>query len=159
MTTITNETNQQAREAKIVDINEIMQLLPHRYPFLLVDRVIDFEEGKWLKAVKNVTVNEPCFTGHFPQKPIFPGVLILEAMAQATGVLAFKTLELPKDELFYFAAIDNARFKRPVEPGDQMILEVHFIKERRGVTRFTGVATVEGKVVCEAELMCARRAM
>lgn len=162
LTTVTTENNQtesQAREAKIVDINEIMQLLPHRYPFLLVDRVIDFEEGKWLKAVKNVTVNEPCFTGHFPQKPIFPGVLILEAMAQATGVLAFKTLELPKDELFYFAAIDNARFKRPVEPGDQMVLEVHFLKERRGVTRFTGVATVDGKVVCEAELMCARRSM
>lgn len=148
-----------SKEQKIVDINEIMQLLPHRYPFLLVDRVIDFEEGKWLKAVKNVSVNEPCFTGHFPQKPVFPGVLILEAMAQATGVLAFKTLALPKDELFYFAAIDNARFKRPVEPGDQMILEVHFIKERRGVTRFTGVATVDGKVVCEAELMCARRGM
>ncbi|MBE2898040.1 3-hydroxyacyl-ACP dehydratase FabZ [Pasteurellaceae bacterium 20609_3] len=148
-----------SKEQKIVDINEIMQLLPHRYPFLLVDRVIDFEEGKWLKAVKNVSVNEPCFTGHFPQKPVFPGVLILEAMAQATGVLAFKTRALPKDELFYFAAIDNARFKRPVEPGDQMILEVHFIKERRGVTRFTGVATVDGKVVCEAELMCARRGM
>ncbi|MBE2896695.1 3-hydroxyacyl-ACP dehydratase FabZ [Pasteurellaceae bacterium HPA106] len=148
-----------SKKQKIVDINEIMQLLPHRYPFLLVDRVIDFEEGKWLKAIKNVSVNEPCFTGHFPQKPVFPGVLILEAMAQATGVLAFKTLALPKDELFYFAAIDNARFKRPVEPGDQMILEVHFIKERRGVTRFTGVATVDGKVVCEAELMCARRGM
>ncbi|MBE2895028.1 3-hydroxyacyl-ACP dehydratase FabZ [Spirabiliibacterium falconis] len=153
------EQVEKTKEQKIVDINEIMQLLPHRYPFLLVDRVIDFEEGKWLKAVKNVSVNEPCFTGHFPQKPIFPGVLILEAMAQATGVLAFKTLALPKDELFYFAAIDNARFKRPVEPGDQMILEVHFIKERRGVTRFTGVATVDGKIVCEAELMCARRGM
>lgn len=148
-----------SKEQKIVDINEIMQLLPHRYPFLLIDRVIDFEEGKWLKAVKNVSVNEPCFTGHFPQKPVFPGVLILEAMAQATGVLAFKTLALPKDELFYFAAIDKARFKRPVEPGDQMILEVHFIKERRGVTRFTGLATVDGKVVCESELMCARRGM
>jgi 3-hydroxyacyl-[acyl-carrier-protein] dehydratase len=159
VTTETTQALSTERVAKIVDINEIMQLLPHRYPFLLVDRVIDFEEGKWLKAVKNVTVNEPCFTGHFPHKPIFPGVLILEAMAQATGVLAFKTLELPKDELYYFAAIDKARFKRPVEPGDQMILEVHFIKERRGVTRFTGVATVDGKVVCEAELMCARRGL
>lgn len=148
-----------SKQQKIVDINEIIQLLPHRYPFLLVDRVIDFEEGKWLKAIKNVTVNEPCFTGHFPQKPIFPGVLILEAMAQATGVLAFKTLALPKDELFYFASIDKARFKRPVEPGDQMILEVHFLKERRGITRFSGVATVDGNVVCEAELMCARRSI
>lgn len=151
--------NTQSREPKIVDVNEIMELLPHRYPFLLIDRVLDFEEGKWLKAIKNVSVNEPCFTGHFPQKPIFPGVLILEAMAQATGVLAFKTLQLPKEELYYFAAIDNARFKRPVVPGDQLLLEVHFHKERRGVSRFTGIATVDGKVVCEADLMCARRAM
>lgn len=151
--------NTQSRESKIVDVNEIMELLPHRYPFLLIDRVLDFEEGKWLKAIKNVSVNEPCFTGHFPQKPIFPGVLILEAMAQATGVLAFKTLQLPKEELYYFAAIDNARFKRPVVPGDQLLLEVYFHKERRGVSRFTGIATVDGKVVCEADLMCARRAI
>lgn len=142
-----------------VEINEIMELLPHRYPFLLIDRVVDYEAGKWLKAIKNVSVNEPCFTGHFPQKPILPGVLILESMAQATGILAFKTHELPKDELYYFASIDRARFKRPVVPGDQMLLEVHFIKERRGITRFSGVATVDGKIVCEAELMCARRSM
>ncbi|QLB13893.1 3-hydroxyacyl-[acyl-carrier-protein] dehydratase FabZ [Bisgaardia hudsonensis] len=134
-----------------------MQYLPHRYPFLLVDRVVDYEAGQWLKAVKNVTVNEPCFTGHFPEQPIFPGVLILEAMAQATGVLACATHGSLNDELYYFAAIDNARFKRPVLPGDQIVLEVHFVKERRGITRFTGVATVDGKVVCEADLMCARR--
>lgn len=146
-------------KSKIVDIDEIMQLLPHRYPFLLVDRVVDFEEGKWLKAIKNVTFNEPCFTGHFPQKPIFPGVLILEALAQAAGVLAFKTIQLSKDELYYFAAIDNARFKHPVVPGDQMELFVEFLKERRGVTRFKGIATVNQQVVCEAELMCARRGM
>lgn len=142
---------------KIIEANEIMQYLPHRYPFLLVDRVIDYEAGQWLKAIKNVTANEPCFTGHFPEQPIFPGVLILEAMAQATGVLACTTHGSLNGELYYFAAIDHARFKRPVLPGDQMIIEVHFVKERRGVTRFTGVATVDGKVVCEADLMCARR--
>lgn len=156
---MTDTLTTEQKQAKIVDINEIMTLLPHRYPFLLVDRVIDFEEGKWLKAIKNVTANEPCFTGHFPSQPIFPGVLILEAMAQATGVLAMKSFgKLSDNELYYFAAIDNARFKRPVEPGDQMLLEVTFVKERRGVTRFTGVAYVDGKVVCEAELMCARKA-
>ncbi|QLB21607.1 3-hydroxyacyl-[acyl-carrier-protein] dehydratase FabZ [Vespertiliibacter pulmonis] len=134
-----------------------MRLLPHRYPFLMVDRVLDFEEGKWLTAIKNVSVNEPCFTGHFPEKPIFPGVLILESLAQAMGILAFKTQELEKGSLFYFAGIDNARFKKPVVPGDQMELRVEVLKEVRGVTRFTGIASVDGKVVCEAELMCARK--
>ncbi|MGX2950869.1 3-hydroxyacyl-ACP dehydratase FabZ [Ursidibacter arcticus] len=145
------------REPKIVEIDEIMQLLPHRYPFLMVDRVIDFEEGKWLTAIKNVSVNEPCFTGHFPEKPIFPGVLIMEALAQSMGILAFKTRELEKGSLFYFAGIDNARFKKPVVPGDQMTLHVEVIKEVRGITRFSGTASVDGKVVCEAELMCARK--
>lgn len=145
------------REPNVVEIEEIMQLLPHRYPFLMVDRVVDFEAGKWLTAIKNVSVNEPCFTGHFPQKPIFPGVLILEAMAQAMGLLAFKTHELEGGSLFYFAGIDNARFKKPVVPGDQMTLHVEVITEKRGVTRFTGTATVDGKLVCEAELMCARK--
>lgn len=148
----------ETRTSKIIEANEIMALLPHRYPFLLVDRVLDYKEGEWLKAIKNVSVNEPCFTGHFPEQPIFPGVLILEAMAQATGVLACKTYRPLEKELYYFAAIDKARFRRPVVPGDQMQLEVRFVAERRGVTRFTGVATVDGKVVCEAELMCARRA-
>ena len=139
-------------------IDEILELLPHRYPFLLVDRVLDFEEGRFLRAVKNVSVNEPFFQGHFPGKPIFPGVLILEAMAQATGILAFKSLgKLEPGELYYFAAIDDCRFKRPVLPGDQMILEVTFHKERRGVARFTGVAKVDGEVACEATMMCARR--
>ena len=127
-----------------LQIEEILELLPHRFPFLLVDRVLDFEEGRFLRAVKNVSVNEPFFQGHFPGKPIFPGVLILEAMAQATG------------ELYYFAGIDEARFKRPVVPGDQMIMEVTFEKTRRGLTRFKGVALVDGKVVCEATMMCAR---
>ena len=105
-----------------LQIEEILELLPHRFPFLLVDRVLDFEEGRFLRAVKNVSVNEPFFQGHFPGKPIFPGVLILEAMAQATGILAFKSVgKLEPGELYYFAGIDEARFKRPVVPGDQMI--------------------------------------
>lgn len=138
-------------------IEEILELLPHRYPFLLVDRVLDFEEGRFLRAVKNVTVNEPFFQGHFPGKPIFPGVLILEAMAQATGILAFKSVgKLEPGELYYFAGIDEARFKRPVLPGDQMIMEVTFEKTRRGLTRFKGVALVDDKIVCEATMMCAR---
>lgn len=147
-----------SRENKTMMINEIKELLPHRYPFLLIDRVTDYEEGKYLHAIKNVTVNEPQFTGHFPQLPVFPGVLILEAMAQATGLLAFKTFGVPKgNELYYFASVDNAKFRAPVSPGDQMILQVEFIKERRGIAAFTGVALVDGKVVCSAELKCARR--
>ncbi|VFP87443.1 3-hydroxyacyl-ACP dehydratase FabZ [Candidatus Erwinia haradaeae] len=138
-------------------IEEIINLLPHRYPFLLVDRVIAFEKNKYLRAVKNVSVNEPFFQGHFPGKLIFPGVLILEAMAQATGILAFKSMgKLESGELYYFAGIDEARFKRPVVPGDQMIMEVNFEKTRRGLTRFKGDATVDGKIVCEAKMMCAR---
>ena len=150
---VTTET----RTPRIIEATEIMQLLPHRYPFLLVDRVVDYEEGKWLKAIKNISVNEPCFTGHFPEQPILPGVLILEALAQSMGILAFKTLELSGNELFYFAGIDEARFKRPVVPGDQMTLYVEVIRERRGITAFTGIATVNGDIACEAKLMCARR--
>lgn len=142
----------------VLNIQEIIELLPHRYPFLLVDRVLHFEKGKYLRAVKNVTFNEPFFQGHFPENPVFPGVLILEAMAQATGVLAFKSAgSLQLGELYYFAAIHHARFKRPVVPGDQMILEVEFLKERRGIARFKGLAKVADEVVCEAEMMCARR--
>ena len=138
-------------------IEEILELLPHRYPFLLVDRVLDFEEGRFLRAVKNVSVNEPFFQGHFHGKPILPGEMILEAMAQATGILEFKSGgKLEPGELYYFAGIDEARFKRPVVPGDQMIMEVTFEKTRRGLTRFKGVALVDGKGVCEATMMCAR---
>ena len=147
----------ETRPSRIIEANEIMKLLPHRYPFLLVDRVVDYQEGEWLKAIKNISVNEPCFTGHFPEQPILPGVLILEALAQSMGILAFKTLELSGNELFYFAGIDEARFKRPVVPGDQMELYVEVIRERRGITAFTGVATVNGEVACEAKMMCARR--
>jgi len=147
-----------ANQLNSLQIQEIMALLPHRYPFLLIDRVLDFTPGESLTALKNVTINEPIFTGHFPGMPIFPGVLILEALAQATGILGFKTVtERSENELYLFAAIDEARFKKPVLPGDTMILEVKFLKERRNMWKFYGEAKVEGQIVCSAELMCARR--
>ncbi len=147
-----------ANQLNILEIQEIMALLPHRYPFLMIDRVLDFTPGESLTAIKNVTVNEPIFTGHFPNMPIFPGVLILEALAQATGILGFKTVtERSENELYLFAAIDEARFKKPVVPGDQLVLEVKFLKERRNLWKFYGEAKVDGQVVCTAELMCARR--
>jgi 3-hydroxyacyl-[acyl-carrier-protein] dehydratase len=145
-------------EKKTLNITEIQALLPHRYPFLMIDRVTDYEEGQTLTAYKNVSINEPLFTGHFPKMPIFPGVMILEAMAQATGLLAFKSFGAPSEnELYYFASIDKAKFRRPVVPGDQLVLEVEFIKERRGIALFNGTAKVDGEVVCSAELKCARR--
>jgi 3-hydroxyacyl-[acyl-carrier-protein] dehydratase len=142
-----------------LDIYDILKHLPHRYPFLLIDRVVDYEPGKTLVAIKNVTHNEPHFPGHFPNRPIMPGVLILEALAQATGILAFKTADhIPDDNtLYYFVGIDNARFKQPVEPGDQLRLEVEFVKQMRGIWKFKGQALVDGKVVCSADLMCAER--
>lgn len=154
-----------SREKNVLKINEIKDLLPHRYPFLMLDRVTDYEQGVYLHAIKNVTVNEPIFTGHFPQFPVFPGVLILEAMAQATGLLAFKTFGLPaENELYYFASIDKAKFRAPVIPGDQLVLEVEFVTdkkgkiiERQGIAAFKGVAKVDNKIVCSAELKCARR--
>ncbi|MCF6440437.1 3-hydroxyacyl-ACP dehydratase FabZ [Pseudoalteromonas luteoviolacea] len=147
-----------ANELNSFDIQEILKLLPHRYPMLLVDKVVDHKPGEYLHAVKNVTANEPIFTGHFPDQPIFPGVMILEAMAQATGLLGFKTVENRSDnELYLFAAIDNARFKQPVVPGDTMHLHVQFVKERRNIWKFSAEAKVDGNVVCSAEIMCARR--
>ncbi len=144
---------------KTLDIHQVLQYLPHRYPFLLVDRVLDYELGKSLRAIKNVTINEPFFQGHFPVRPVMPGVLILEAIAQATGILAFlSTGTRPTNEsLYYFVGVDKARFKQPVEPGDQMILEVKVLRTMRGVWKFQGVAKVEGKVVASAEMMCAER--
>jgi 3-hydroxyacyl-[acyl-carrier-protein] dehydratase len=146
------------------EIEEIMSYLPHRYPMLLIDRVLDYKVGETLHAIKNVTANEPIFTGHFPGRPVFPGVLILEAMAQATGLLGFKTIEAQKgevdpNELYLFAAIDNARFKQPVIPGDQIHFHVKFIKERRGIWKFSGEAFVDGKLAACAEIMCARRVL
>ncbi len=142
-----------------MDIHDVLEHLPHRYPFLLVDKVIDFEPGKSLLALKNVTYNEPQFTGHFPQKPILPGVLVIEALAQATGILAYKSTDTkPNSEsLYYLVGIDKARFKRPVNPGEQLMLKVEVIKNMRGVWKFNAVATVDGQLVASAELMCAER--
>jgi len=142
-----------------MDINEILNLLPHRYPFLLVDRVLEFQEGKSLVAIKNVTINEPFFQGHFPQKPVMPGVLILEALAQATGLLAFRTENrgAERDSLYYFVGIDKARFKRPVEPGDQLRLSVDLIKTKRGIWVFDAEASVDGSVAATAVIMCTER--
>jgi len=152
---LSQQTQQEPRE---IGLKEIQQLIPHRYPMLLVDRVLDYQEGDWLHAIKNVTYNEPIFTGHFPDYAIFPGVLILEAMAQATGILGFKTTNDPEvKEMYLFASLDNVRFKKPVIPGDTMHLHVKFIKERRGMWKFYGETKVDGKVVCSADIMCARR--
>jgi len=142
-----------------LDIHEILKHLPHRYPFLLIDRVLEYEVDSYLIALKNVTHNEPYFTGHFPQRPVMPGVLILEALAQATGVLAFKSTGRIPDEnsLYYFVGIDNARFKRPVEPGDQLILKVDYVKRKRGIWKFKAAATVDDEQVCSADIMCAER--
>ncbi|TVO53917.1 3-hydroxyacyl-ACP dehydratase FabZ [Denitromonas halophila] len=140
-----------------LDINEIVKYLPHRYPFLLVDRVIELEEGKRVVAVKNVTINEPFFPGHFPNHPVMPGVLIVEAMAQAAAVLSFKTMGVMPDEnsLVLFAGIDNVRFKRPVTPGDQLVMEVEIVNSKRNIYKYHGVARVDGQVAAEADLMCA----
>jgi 3-hydroxyacyl-[acyl-carrier-protein] dehydratase len=142
-----------------MDVQEILEYLPHRYPFLLVDRVLAFEPGQSLTGLKNVSYNEPFFPGHFPQRPIMPGVLILEALAQATGILAFKSEGERPDHrsMYYLVGIDNARFKRPVEPGDQLILEVRLDRIKRGIGKFFGEAKVDGQLVATAELMCARR--
>ncbi len=142
-----------------MDIHDVLAHLPHRYPFLLVDKVLDYQNNQYLVGVKNVTFNEPCFTGHFPHRPVFPGVLILEAMAQCTGILAFKsTNELPDDHsAYYFVGVDEARFRSPVEPGDQLVMRVEVENQKRGIWKFSAVATVDGKVVCEAKLMCTKK--
>ena len=143
----------------MMDIHEILKQLPHRYPFLLVDRVLELEKGKRIKALKNVTINEPFFTGHFPHRPVMPGVLMLEAMAQAAALLAFDMQGIRPDDktVYYFAGIDGARFKRPVEPGDQLIMEVSLERLKAGVFKFKGTAHVEASLACEAELMCTMR--
>ena len=138
-----------------LDIQEIKGFLPHRYPFSLVDRVFAYEPGESLTAIKNVSFNEPCFQGHFPEKPIFPGVLIIEAMAQAAALLGCLSVdEKPQVEsMYYLVGVDNARFKKTVQPGDQIILKVKFIKERKNVWRFAVTATVDDKLVASAELL------
>jgi len=136
-------------------VTEILKLLPHRYPFLLVDKVLEFEKETSLKALKNVTVNEPFFQGHFPDKPVMPGVLQLEAMAQAGGLLLGLSREGLGDKLFMFTGINNAKFRRPVLPGDQLILTVSDVKQKLSLWRMKGTATVDGQLACEAELTAA----
>ena len=142
-----------------MDIKEILDHLPHRYPFLLVDRVVDFEVGKSIHAYKNISINEPFFTGHFPHHPVMPGVLIMEALAQAAGILSFKSMdEKPSpDTVFYFAGIDEARFKKPVVPGDQLHLHIQLERQMRGVWKFIAEARVDGQLAASAKLMCAKR--
>jgi len=142
-----------------MDIHEILQYLPHRFPFLMVDRVEEVEPGKRIVAIKNVTINEPFFPGHFPNRPVMPGVLILEAMAQVAAILSFKTAGTKPDanSVYYFVGIDNARFKRPVEPGDQLRLDVHVLRTIKGIWKFAGKASVGEHIVAEAELMCTVR--
>jgi 3-hydroxyacyl-[acyl-carrier-protein] dehydratase len=142
-----------------MDIHEILTRLPHRYPFLLVDRVLEIEPGKSLRALKNVTMNEPFFAGHFPHRPVMPGVMILEALAQAAAILAFDNLGVRPDDktVFYFAGIDRARFKRPVEPGDQLMLHVTLDRQKASIVKFSSVARVGEAVVAEADLLCTMR--
>jgi 3-hydroxyacyl-[acyl-carrier-protein] dehydratase len=142
-----------------MDIHKILKQLPHRYPFLLVDRVLAIDKGKTIKALKNVTINEPFFEGHFPNRPVMPGVLMLEALAQAAALLAFDALDTtPTDDMvYYFAGIDGARFKRPVEPGDQLVLDVELLRMKAGIFKFKARALVDGDLAVEAELTCAMR--
>lgn len=144
----------------VLDINEILNYLPHRPPFLLIDRVIDIQPYQSLTAIKNVTINEPFFGGHFPEKPIMPGVLILEALAQTATVFAFYSLkEETKDAIYLFAGIDKARFKRPVEPGDQLHLQVELNRARHDVWKVHATATVDDEVVCSADLMSVKQGL
>lgn len=142
-----------------MDINQVLEYLPHRYPFLLIDRVLEYKAGDYLVAIKNVTINEPFFPGHFPNRPVMPGVLITEALAQATGILAFKTGESKPDQnsLYYLVGIDKARFKRPVIPGDQLELTVRCTKQKQTIWCFAGEAKVDGRLVAKADLMCAEQ--
>jgi 3-hydroxyacyl-[acyl-carrier-protein] dehydratase len=142
-----------------MDIQRILRKLPHRYPILLVDRVLEIEKGVRIKALKNVTINEPYFVGHFPARPVMPGVLMLEALAQAAAILSFESVDAEpgEDTVVYFAGIDNARFKRPVGPGDQLILEAAIDRVKSGIYRYKTKASVDGHVVCEADLMCTMR--
>lgn len=142
-----------------MEIHEILKYLPHRYPFLLIDRVLSWESGKTISALKNVTINEPFFPGHFPHHPVMPGVLIIEALAQAAAILTLKTANLKADEdtIYYFVGIDRARFKKPVQAGDQLVLKATILRERIGIWKYSAHAEVDGRVVTEAELMCTMR--
>jgi 3-hydroxyacyl-[acyl-carrier-protein] dehydratase len=143
----------------VMDVRQIMEFLPHRYPFLLVDRVVEVDGAQRLVGIKNVSINEHFFAGHFPVKPVMPGVLIVEALAQCTGLLAMKAqpAELRKNLIYYFVGIDKVRFKRVVEPGDQLRLEVEYVKQKRGIWVFTAKASVDGQLAASAEIMCTPR--
>ena len=143
----------------VLDIHQILDKLPHRYPFLMVDRVLEVEVGQYVKAVKNVTINEPYFVGHFPVRPVMPGVLIIEALAQAAAMLAYVSTggAAGDDKVVYLAGVDNARFKRPVEPGDQLVMDVTLERAKAGIFKFKGTSYVGEEVACEAELMCTMR--
>jgi 3-hydroxyacyl-[acyl-carrier-protein] dehydratase len=144
----------------MMDIHAILKKLPHRYPILLVDRVLSIEKGKTIRTLKNVTINEPFFTGHFPHRPVMPGVLMVEAMAQSAALLSFATLDmdgLDENTVFYFAGIDGARFKRPVEPGDQLVMDIFTDRAKAGIFKYRAEARVDGELACEAMLMCTMR--
>ena len=145
----------------MMDIHQILEKLPHRYPFLLVDRVLEVEVGKRIKALKNVSINEPFFMGHFPHRPVMPGVLMLEALAQAAALLSFadRNLQSDKNTVIYFVGIDGARFKRPVEPGDQLLLEVDVDRAKGGIHKFNARGRVGEELACEAQLMCTMRSI
>ena len=142
-----------------MDIHQILKRLPHRYPMLLVDRVVDIDKNHRILALKNVTINEPYFLGHFPHRPVMPGVLILEAMAQVSALLSFASMDQDPgdDTVVYFAGIDSARFKRPVEPGDQLMIESTVLRVKSGIYKYAGRATVDGELAAESELMCTMR--
>ena len=144
-----------------MDIHEVLEHLPQRYPLLMIDRVKEYEPGKRIVALKNVSANEPYFPGHFPHRPIMPGVLILEAMAQAAGILVLRTMGMKSDDktLYYYVGIDNARFKKPVHPGDQLELDVRMDRVLRGISRFICAARVDGGTVAEATILCSMRSM
>jgi len=141
------------RQPRTFDVLAIQDLLPHRYPILLVDRILDYEPGQWIRGVKNVTIGEQIFLGHFPKRPVFPGVLIVEAMAQTGGCLILQTVENHQDKLIYFMAIDNVKFRKPVVPGDQLVMEVKVITIKGKVAKLRGEAFVDGQRVAEAEFM------
>jgi 3-hydroxyacyl-[acyl-carrier-protein] dehydratase len=143
----------------MMDIHHILRKLPHRYPFLLVDRVLEFQKDHSIKALKNVTINEPFFSGHFPHRPVMPGVLMLEALAQTAALLSFESADTEPDDttVVYFVGIDGARFKRPVEPGDQLILEATIVRAKGGIYKYKTRASVAGQTAVEAELMCTIR--
>lgn len=154
-----NAATESAAAQSGMDIHQILKYLPHRYPFLLVDRVLEVTPGERILALKNVSMNEPFFPGHYPHHPVMPGVLIIEAMAQTAAILSFKTLgQLPDDNsVYYFVGIDNARFKKPVAPGDQLLIEAVLKLNKRGIWKFSAIARVDGEVAAEADLICAVR--